>query len=384
MSASRGGDLDRSPQALVDALSVAVGRPVLLDDSDLAPLAFSRQWDVDDVRNRSILSRGPSTQVRKLLLGQGIADARDVVHTRAAPELRMEARVCMPVRRRDEVLGYLWILDPKDDLGEDEIEQVRRAAAEVAALPASFGRREVADDSGLIMELRSPDAGRRERAVAAARSRGFPVADPAVLFLLATTAQDGDPADVARRAARRLSLGHTIVTTDADRATLVASLGDPVLRLLPEAEMARWVLELSDTRLTIGQSAPVPLIALDDGFRQAEVALRVARSPRRGGGAVVWSSLGPDRVIAQLPAVVRDDFPEPLLRLLREEPELATTLAAFLDAGGDVKATAAALSLHRSGLYYRLRRIEEIAGLDLDRGDDRLLAHLAIRTERMF
>jgi DNA-binding PucR family transcriptional regulator len=44
-----------------------------------------------------------------------------------------------------------------------------------------------------------------------------------------------------------------------------------------------------------------------------------------------------------------------------------------------VPATAAALNLHRSGVYYRLRRAEELTGLDLDRGDDRLLAHLALR-----
>jgi hypothetical protein len=68
-----------------------------------------------------------------------------------------------------------------------------------------------------------------------------------------------------------------------------------------------------------------------------------------------------------------------LLHLLRDEPGLAETLAAFLDAAGDVKSAAAALSLHRSGLYYRLQRIEELTGLDLSRGDDRLLAHLAIR-----
>jgi DNA-binding PucR family transcriptional regulator len=39
--------------------------------------------------------------------------------------------------------------------------------------------------------------------------------------------------------------------------------------------------------------------------------------------------------------------------------------------------------LHRSGLYYRLQRIEAITGLDLHRGDDRLLAHLAVRVANL-
>ena len=43
----------------------------------------------------------------------------------------------------------------------------------------------------------------------------------------------------------------------------------------------------------------------------------------------------------------------------------------------------AALSLHRGGLYYRLRRIEEIAGVNLHDGEDRLMCHLALRLARL-
>lgn len=111
------------------------------------------------------------------------------------------------------------------------------------------------------------------------------------------------------------------------------------------------------------------------------MALRVARS--RTPAVAAWSALGADRLVAQLPAAAMADVPAPLADLVRGDPALVETLAAFLDAGGDVKATAAALSLHRSGLYYRLQRVEELTGLDLSRGDDRLLAHLAIRARRM-
>lgn len=373
---------DPSPQVLVDALSVAVGRPVLLDDHDLAPLAFSRQWEVDVVRSHSILSRGASAEVREALLRQGIESAQDVIHTAPVPELGMEGRICMPVRHEGEVLGYLWLLDPRDDLGEELIEYVRRTARETASLLASSQRREIADEFELLESLRSPDIRRREAAVATAKSRHLSAADPIVVSLLSAAEAGGDPLHGARRAARRLSLGHAIVASVAEGAALVASLGDPVLRLLPEGEIATWLLDLSGPGLAIGQSAPISLATLDTGFRQAEVALRVARS-RRGGPAAAWSALGADRVIAQLPSGVQADFPDPLLRLIEGEPTLAETLAVFLDAGGDIKATASALSLHRSGLYYRLRRIEEIAGLDLDSGDDRLLAHLALRTVRM-
>ena len=59
------------------------------------------------------------------------------------------------------------------------------------------------------------------------------------------------------------------------------------------------------------------------------------------------------------------------------------TLETYLDHAGDVKRTAAELWLHRTSLYYRLRRIEEVAGVDLNRGEDRLLCHVALRLARL-
>ncbi|HEU4600002.1 MAG TPA: helix-turn-helix domain-containing protein, partial [Solirubrobacterales bacterium] len=204
-----------------------------------------------------------------------------------------------------------------------------------------------------------------------------------VLCLLAPLSEDADAAEAARAAARRLSVGQAIAATDPAGAALVASLGDPVLRTLGAAEIGAWLREVSGADVAVGESAAAGLLGLDEAHRQAALALRAARARKRKAAVAAWTELGADRLVAQLPAAALRDLPEGLVHLLREEPELVETLAVFLEAGGEIKATAAALSLHRSGLYYRLRRIEELSGLDLSRGDDRLLAHLAIRTEQM-
>jgi DNA-binding PucR family transcriptional regulator len=70
--------------------------------------------------------------------------------------------------------------------------------------------------------------------------------------------------------------------------------------------------------------------------------------------------------------------PEALARLL-PHPELVETLEAYLDRAGDAQAAAAALFIHRTTLYHRLRRIERVAEVDLHDGDDRLLLHMALR-----
>ncbi|MBS1868617.1 MAG: helix-turn-helix domain-containing protein [Actinobacteria bacterium] len=369
-------------QAIVDALSVALRRPVVLDDAALAPLAYSRQWGVDAVRSESILSRGASPAVREALLAQGIAGAHDVMHTAPDAGLGMEARVCMPVRQGRQVLGYIWLLDPQADLTEAELGRVRRAARELTALIAGRAPRPAVDEAALVERLRSSDPAVRAQAAADARDRRLLADGRVVLCLLSAGTAGTDPLAAARTAVQRLASGHAIAATVPEGGALIASLGDPVLRTLPGDDVAAWLRTVAGADVVVGQSAPAALTALDEASREALVALRVARS-RAPAHAAAWSSLGADRLVAQLPVDAVRDLPERLAHLLREEPVLVATLAAFLDAAGDVRATAAALSLHRSGLYYRLRRIEELGGLDLSRGDDRLLAHLAVRAERM-
>jgi DNA-binding PucR family transcriptional regulator len=54
-------------------------------------------------------------------------------------------------------------------------------------------------------------------------------------------------------------------------------------------------------------------------------------------------------------------------------------LRTYLERGGSYDATAAALSMHRSTLKYRLQRIKEISGHDLSDADTRFNLQLATR-----
>ncbi|WP_296949761.1 sugar diacid recognition domain-containing protein [uncultured Massilia sp.] len=69
----------------------------------------------------------------------------------------------------------------------------------------------------------------------------------------------------------------------------------------------------------------------------------------------------------------------PLARLEgdRSAATLRRTLDAWFAHGESATATAASLHIHRNTLDYRLRRIEELTGLDLARSEDRLLLYVA-------
>ncbi|SCD76361.1 PucR C-terminal helix-turn-helix domain-containing protein, partial [Streptomyces sp. DfronAA-171] len=86
----------------------------------------------------------------------------------------------------------------------------------------------------------------------------------------------------------------------------------------------------------------------------------------------------PDRASARGGARPRAARP-PLPR----HAELARTVEVFLDHAGQAGRTAAALGIHRQTLYYRLSRVEQLTGLDLDDGEHRLLLHMGVKAARL-
>ncbi len=74
---------------------------------------------------------------------------------------------------------------------------------------------------------------------------------------------------------------------------------------------------------------------------------------------------------------------EPIARLLRyderHDAQLVPTLRAWLETFGDVAAASASQFVHANTFRYRLRRVQEISGLDLEDADARFAAMLQLR-----
>ncbi|MFD7638974.1 PucR family transcriptional regulator, partial [Streptomyces sp. NPDC059873] len=114
--------------------------------------------------------------------------------------------------------------------------------------------------------------------------------------------------------------------------------------------------------------------------REAVSAARASVAQPRFGPVAQWTSIGPYRLLTALPTE-----PDPAVRPLLDpvHAELAHTAEVFLDHAGQAGRTASALGIHRQTLYYRLSRIEQLTGLELDDGEDRLLLHMALKSTRL-
>jgi hypothetical protein len=135
----------------------------------------------------------------------------------------------------------------------------------------------------------------------------------------------------------------------------------------------------------VGVSA-VPLEPghIADGLEGAQQALRVGGLRDHGRltyvqdvelFAVFADSMKQD----QLKSYVEHSIGELIAYDERTNSELVRTLEAYLDSSCVARHAAAALYLHPHSLRYRLRRIEEVQGLDLQDPFARLTAHLATK-----
>lgn len=119
-------------QALVDALAATLDRPVGVDDRRYRAVAYSSHVDgVDPVRLASILQREAPHEVTAWLESLGIETARGVVRVPANARFGMTARVCVPIRFDDTLLGYLWLIDEPEPLTAAELEESLRCAQEL-------------------------------------------------------------------------------------------------------------------------------------------------------------------------------------------------------------------------------------------------------------
>jgi len=124
------------------------------------------------------------------------------------------------------------------------------------------------------------------------------------------------------------------------------------------------------------------------GFEEARHALVGTSVLAAKPTVMTYDELGPYKYLLRvsLDASMRDSHRDAVARLADYDRERATslmrTLEEFLRRRGSISATAEALYVHPNTLRQRLRRIQELSGLDL-RGEDWLQVAIAVKLVRL-
>lgn len=379
----------RAVQDIVEAAADELGCAVAVDDAQLAARAYSVQPElIDGVRRHSVLRRCTSPEVTSWLAGRRISELREASRIPANPELGMWARICVPIRVGEHLLGYLWLFDEPVPVSDGDVALAVEFAAELAIALDDERREELelrAGEKDLMRRLIAGDAAPDPEAgpLAPASAYAFVVArsDPSLGASAWAEAVD----QVRRHAQPR----HVIGLAAASEAAILVASDAPAFEVdvLAAELLAAARRHCGTGRVHVGVSAARSrLRELHQAYLEA--AWAADRCAADGEDAVRrWDMLGADRTILPLlgerpPATL---LPDPILRLLecKDAESLLATLEMYLDHACDAQAVADLLGIHRSSLWQRLHRIEGLAGVDLRDGDDRLEVHLGLRLMRL-
>ncbi|WP_353940411.1 helix-turn-helix domain-containing protein [Streptomyces sp. HUAS MG91] len=377
------------------------GASITVEDTQFRVLAHSATGpDADPVRQSTILGgKVPDWRVAELRragLLRALWSSRDVIH-RAADGDDPE-RLIVAIRNGGEMLGSIWAAADGAGFAPEAREALRRAAE--VAVPYLLQHRlrvgsERRREQHAVRGLLSGEGDRRSHmwslgltaqtpcAVVVAEQEESVAPFPERVFqALALQARAHRTGTRYLRESHRLTVllpvpdgqDRDAVALARDLASLAAAMPDaPVVRVgagpvvaspltaAASAEEARLVVRALREREARADGGPPPRHAGPDDVRQSVAVLRVLDAVRplwdRHGGPV-HDMVAADRATGG---------------------DLVRSLTAYLDAAGDIPRAARRLVLHPNTLRYRLKRVRERFGLDLDDPDTRLIVTLAMR-----
>lgn len=385
--------------ALANSAAATLEGPVIIDDDRMEVIAFSSLGDeIDVIRQQSILQRRPPKEFIAWCESTGILPRvrQSLRPVRVVPP-DGATRLVTAIRGGSDILGYIWVAESKrvlDQQSEDLLAEVARVAA------MQLLRSRIAEDLDRRLRsdlLRNALSGRGNVQTVEARLGvvGLP------FRLVAITPEHAPPpgrhdgelalrpvedvvalrVEAAYRRGAVTSCNGRIyamipVVDGRPPAADVQALATEIvgqarrqlhveLRAAVSAEVAGVVL-LTEARQDVDRLLNMPL--LDEQHRVVLFDESIARA--------IMSEL--TEMIVERPRLLQGGIAGMVVSDRDRGTEYLPSLQAFFAAGGDLTAAARTLYVHRNTLKYRLTRIRDMFGVDVEDPVERLVAELQV------
>src|SRR5215218_5878486 len=309
------------------------------------------------------------------------AETRKVIGlSELGPELARSGRfaaVAVPLVADDELLGLLLAE------GTSEVDLARAAANQTAVALKKIELIERLTEKNLIKDFFEQLAGGSVPGDLEGRAARLGCdLDQRYIVLAAAPVDDALEKAVAA-AAPRGSL------FDRRDDSIRGLLRIPMSGEEPLVEKLREVHAALDTPVSVGISHVCQGAAsFRAGFEEAQHAVLGASVIRGKPAVMTYEELGPYKYLLRMPidSAMRDQHRDAVTRIAeydrQRQTALLRTLEEFLRRRGNISATAEALYVHPNTLRQRLRRIQELSGIDL-RKDDWLLVEIAVKMVKL-
>ncbi|MEW1779501.1 helix-turn-helix domain-containing protein [Streptomyces sp. NPDC086777] len=387
---------------LTNEIACAVGGATVLEDPSGRVLAHSTltHQETDQARRQTILRR-------RACFGAADEDAYDLVRrahgvVRISPAKALHSdRLAVAVRAGGKVLGLLWVLDQDSALSPAAEEALRDAAPTVAL---RLARQREFRTSSYHSRATTLTALLEDRISEQAAAEQLGLDRDMTTTVVAVTryaggyshgAGDDRIADVVRMYGEALHSRAVCAMSGGTLYLLVpaADAGGPTPERLRRTahDMALAVHRSTESAVHVGIAGPMAGLGEVPACRRIADLVLEATAPDTGDVAVASADDVHSRIalieLLRRGAAEMSLPADPVQRILaydqRHSTTYAETLLAYLDSFGEAARAAAMISVHENTLRYRMKRIQELFGLDLSDAQTRLVTWLRLHLGQM-
>ncbi|WP_242057341.1 PucR family transcriptional regulator [Pseudalkalibacillus hwajinpoensis] len=393
----------RSLEDLADCIRENLGCPVTIEDSDHRILAYSsHDENVDPARIATIMKRKVPEDVIKSLWKKGIIpqlfESDDPVIIPAIPEVGLGQRVAISVRKNEELLGFIWA-QLNWEVEQEELALLKKAA-------------KVVKNQILKLEIkkRHSEEGHREffwKLLTGHYTKEANILDQASTYQIKLKGEmaivvfefnDEIQQSLERHMNYYIQASHQIEliysTLDQNQLILLVRPTDQKNTAEQLSEFVQVFVEKISNRLGVdtlkggaGTLYQSPL-SIKDSYREALHVLSIKERFKREVMSIYsYQNLGIYQFIDLL-YKERKHYQNSYIEKLKQydainHTQLLETLEVYLQHDSNVKAAAHVLHVHTNTLNYRLKRITDVANLDLKDANQKVTLYLDLKIEQM-
>lgn len=383
--------------AIAQTTATLTNGHVVIEDPANRVLAYSpASNDVDELRRMSILARRGPERYQKLLKESGIYKhlqaAEGPIHMEANPTEGLRERVAIGIHAGSRILGYIWLQEGTKPLAPNT-DKIMVGAARHAAIELVRHRNE--QSQALRRDRISSLLSGTAQIHSQAQSAGIDPSKPAALVLISAKGNDETAAGLQLRRGELANVA-SIHAAAYRPGAVVGAIGLEIAMILPDLDPVKSPPAINrlinvivrDARIHLHcqvQAAVGPVVERLDALHGTLEHVRSVLTVLEATPSINVASYSDvettvlTRELFDLLGSKADLRHKGITLLCSRYPEFATTLLTYLEFFGDVNRCADELAIHRNTVHYRLRRACEVAGIDLQAADQRLLAHLQIR-----
>ncbi|MEH7009530.1 PucR family transcriptional regulator [Neobacillus niacini] len=392
-------------EEFADMVSEVLRCPITIEDSNHRLLAYSTHDDrTDPARIATIIGRRVPEKVINSLWKEGVIPSllksREPVRVKTVDEIGLGNRVAVSIWKNDEVLGFIWALEIEKTLGDEEMDCLKRAAdATKNKLIQLQNRKNKKEEQfqEFFWQLLTSHLSSKEEIIN--KFHSLQISTPSLfavtVFQFSKELGRDDEKHIAYLLKTIQQPKILLYTIDHQQLILFISLDEiqqPVNKLNTFCELfvdkmkERFGIEL----IVQGYSGVYSdLRKVEKSYKEARTVLSVKRKfPDEAKEIHGYQSLGIYKYIDVLIEKAGTDPNENYsLKKLQEydkknNTDLVETLEVYLNKDSNVHEAAHALNVHTNTLNYRLKRISEIAEINLKDPNQKITLFLDLKLEK--